>query len=81
MTRRFGIVGSGMIAPVHLAAIRALPAPRRTGIMDHGSGHANKLAPELDATGSNDLDVFIARDDIDIITVGTRPAVCITKPR
>ena len=71
MTHRFGIVGSGMIAPVHLAAIRALPGAQATGIMDHGSGHGKKLAPELDATGCDDLDVFIARDDIDIITVAT----------
>ena len=71
MTHRFGIVGSGMIAPVHLAAIRALPGAQVTGIMDHGSGHGKKLAPELDATGSDDLGVFIARDDIDIITVAT----------
>ena len=71
MTHRFGIVGSGMIAPVHLAAIRALPGAQAMGIMDHASGHGKRLAPELDATGSDDLDVFIARDDIDIITVAT----------
>lgn len=71
MSRRFGIVGSGMIAPVHLAAIRALPGAQATGIMDHGSGRGREIAPELDDTGAADLDVFIARDDIDIITVAT----------
>ncbi|MDX2315810.1 MAG: Gfo/Idh/MocA family oxidoreductase [Gammaproteobacteria bacterium] len=71
MSHRFGIVGGGMIAPVHLAAIRALPGAQATGIMDHGSGQGKILAPELDATGANDLDAFIARDDIDIITVAT----------
>ena len=71
MSHRFGIVGSGMIAPIHLAAIRALPGARATGIMDHGSGHGKILAPDLDATGCDDLDVFIDRDDIDIITVAT----------
>ena len=71
MTYRFGIVGGGMIAPVHLAAIRALPDARATGIMDHGSGRGQALAPELDGTGSADLDAFMARDDIDIITVAT----------
>lgn len=71
MTYRFGIVGSGMIAPVHLAAIRALPGARATGIMDHGSGRGRELAPELDSTGAADLDAFITRDDIDIVTVTT----------
>jgi len=71
MSYRFGIVGGGMIAPIHLAAIRALPGAQATGIMDHGSGHGKILAPELDATGCDDLDVFIRRDDIDIITVAT----------
>ena len=71
MTRRFGIIGSGMIAPIHLAAIRALAGAQATGIMDHGSGRGREIAPELDTSGSDDLDVFIARDDIDIITVAT----------
>ena len=71
MTYRFGIVGSGMIAPIHLAAIRALPGAQATGIMDHGSGRGKEIAPELGTSGSDDLDVFIARDDIDIITVAT----------
>jgi UDP-N-acetyl-2-amino-2-deoxyglucuronate dehydrogenase len=56
---------------VHLAAIRALPGAQAVGIMDHGSGRGRELAPELDSTGASDLDTFIARDDIDIITVAT----------
>ncbi len=71
MSHRFGIVGSGMIAPVHLAAIRALPDAQAAGIMDHGSGRGREMAPELDHTGAADLDLFIGRDDIDIITVAT----------
>jgi predicted dehydrogenase len=71
MTRRFGIIGSGMIAPVHLEAIRALPDAQVTGVMDHGSGRGTEIAPELDPTGSDDLDVFLARVDIDIVTVAT----------
>jgi len=71
MTHRFGIVGGGMIAPIHLAAIGALPDAEVTGIMDRGSGQGKVLAPELDTLGANDLDAFIGRDDIDIITVAT----------
>jgi predicted dehydrogenase len=71
MTYRFGIVGSGMITPIHLEAIRGLPGAVLTGIMDHGSGRGRALAPELDAAGSDDLEVFVARNDIDVITVAT----------
>jgi UDP-N-acetyl-2-amino-2-deoxyglucuronate dehydrogenase len=71
MSYRFGIVGSGMIAPIHLAALRALPGAEVTGIMDHGSGRGKSLAPDLDTTGSDNLDVFLARDDIDIVTLAT----------
>ncbi len=71
MTRRFGIVGGGMIAPIHVAAIRALPDAEVAGIMDNGSGRGRAIAPELDPTGADDLDVFVARDDIDIITIAT----------
>ena len=31
MTHGFGIIGSGMIAPIHLAAIRALPGAQADG--------------------------------------------------
>ena len=71
MTHRFGIVGSGMIVPVHLEAIRAIANAETTGIMDNGSGRGRELAPSLDHTGSDDLDLFIARKDIDIIAVAT----------
>jgi UDP-N-acetyl-2-amino-2-deoxyglucuronate dehydrogenase len=75
MTWRFGIVGSGMIAPLHVQAIGALPDAEVTGIMDHGSGRGLEIAPQLDATGCDDLDAFLARDDIDIITVATPSGV------
>ena len=75
MTHRFGIVGSGMIAPLHLEAIGALPDAEVVGIMDHGSGRGQEIAPELDVTGSADLDTFLARDDIDIVSVATPSGV------
>ena len=71
MNWRFGIIGSGMIAPIHLEAIRALPNAEATGIMDHGSGRGRTMAPELDATGADDLDAFLARGDIDVVTVAS----------
>ncbi|MGK0168300.1 MAG: UDP-N-acetyl-2-amino-2-deoxyglucuronate dehydrogenase [Gammaproteobacteria bacterium] len=71
MSYRFGIVGAGMIAQIHLAAIKGLPNAHVTGIMDNGSGQGRAMAPELDANGADDIDRFLAREDIDIITIAT----------
>lgn len=71
MTYGIGIVGAGMIAPFHLDAIGGLPNARAVGIMDHGSGRGREIAPELDPTGAGDIDAFLARSDIDAITIAT----------
>ena len=71
MTYGIGIVGAGMIAPFHLEAIKGLPNARAVGIMDHGSGKGRAIAPDLDTTGADDLENFLARDDVDIITIAT----------
>lgn len=68
---RFGIVGAGMIAAMHRDAIEALPNAQLTGIMDNGSGRGAALAPGLDDTGAGDIHAFVARDDIDVITVAS----------
>lgn len=75
MTYRFGIVGCGMIAPIHLEAIDSLPNATVTGIMDHGSGRGKALAPSLDDTGADDLAAFAVRDDIDVLSVATPSGV------
>ena len=72
---RIGIVGAGLIAATHRDAIAALPNATLVGVMDGGSGRGREMAPGLDATGSNDLDVFLRRDDIDLITVATPSGV------
>ena len=69
MTYGFGIVGAGMIAPYHYAAINSLANARVVGIMDNGNGHGREIAPKLDPTGAEDIDRFLAREDIDVITV------------
>ena len=71
MIYRFGIVGAGMIAPYHYAAINGLANARVVAIMDNGSGHGREIAPNLDQTGADDIDRFLARDDIDVITIAT----------
>lgn len=71
MKYRFGIIGAGMIAPFHLDAIDNMPNATAVGIMDNGSGQGAKIAPNLDRTGADDIDAFLARDDIDIVTIAT----------
>ncbi len=71
MTYGIGIIGAGMIAPFHLEAIRGLPNARVVGIMDHGSGKGRQIAPELDPAGADDIEAFLAREDIHVITIAT----------
>jgi predicted nucleic acid-binding protein len=48
MSYRIGIVGAGIIARTHAAAVRLLPHARLTGVMDHGSGKGQLIAPDTD---------------------------------
>lgn len=68
---RFGIVGYGMIADIHAQAIQQLTGAELTAVMDNGSGRGQAMAPDTSTLGANDIDVFIQRDDIDIITIAT----------
>ena len=69
MTLGFGIIGAGMIAAIHAEAIRTLPGARLSGVMDRGSGKGERIAPGLDRTGADDLAAFLARADVDVVTV------------
>lgn len=71
MSYRIGIVGAGVIATTHAAAVRQLPNARLTGVMDRGSGRGQRIAPDTDTRGADDIDVFLARDDIDVIIIAT----------
>ena len=68
---RIGIVGYGMIAHIHAAAIDAQTNATLVGIMDRNSGAAEQIAPNLDHLGRESLATFIQRDDIDVVLVAT----------
>ena len=72
---RVGIVGYGMIAHIHAAAVAAVPDATLVGVMDRGSGAADKIAPGLDHRGRESLEAFISRDDIDVVMVATPSGV------
>ena len=71
MSYRMGIVGAGIIARTHVEAVRQLPNAQLTGVMDHGSGKGQLIAPDTNPRGADDIDVFLARDDIDVIMIAT----------
>jgi predicted dehydrogenase len=71
MTYRFGIIGAGMISHIHAEAIAQLPNAELRGVMDNGNGRGQSVAPGTDTTGAGDIDAFLARDDIDLITIAT----------
>ena len=70
-TIRIGVIGAGMIAPIHAQAIRATEGAQLVGVMDGGSGRARTIAAECEPRASDDLESFIAREDIDVVTVAT----------
>ena len=71
MSLGYGLIGTGMIAPVHLRAIEGLSGAELRGVMDQGSGLGLRLAPGLSTEGSDDLEAFLAREDLDVIAVAS----------
>ncbi|HEY5356178.1 MAG TPA: Gfo/Idh/MocA family oxidoreductase [Streptosporangiaceae bacterium] len=65
----FGIVGAGVIAQVHAAAIAMVPGAELVAVTDLGPGHAKAFAQEHSCAAEPDLDALLARDDIDIVSV------------
>lgn len=68
---RFGIIGAGMIAAIHAQALRDASGATLGGVMDRGSGKGLAIAPECPAIATDDLEAFIARDDLDAITIAS----------
>ncbi len=71
MTRRtygFGIIGTGVIAPIHAAAIADLPDARLVAVADQNRERARALAGEL-GVEDDDPDGILTRPDIDVVCV------------
>ncbi len=65
----FGIVGGGVIGPLHAQAITAQPDARLVAVCDIVPGAAEKLAGDYNAEAMTDLDAMLARDDIQVVNV------------
>lgn len=71
-TFRIGVIGAGMIGRWHAEAISQLPNAELVGVCDHGSGRGAQIGPRCGcAAGVCELERFVARDDLDVVTVGT----------
>jgi predicted dehydrogenase len=65
----FGIVGTGVIAEVHAAAIAALPGARLVAITDVRPEPARAFARARDCAAEPDLGALLARDDVEAVCV------------
>jgi predicted dehydrogenase len=69
----FGIVGCGLIAPFHVAAIQALPGCQVVALHSRRRSSAEKLAATLTPPPPvfTDLDAFLRVPDLDVVCVCT----------
>jgi len=70
-TYGFGIVGTGMIGAFHADAIKQLPNARLVAACDAAPGRAAEFGRKHGCEGMDDLEKFLSRDDIDVVTIGT----------
>lgn len=68
---RFGIVGTGMIANLHAKAIGEASRARLTAVYDRTPENARVFAAKHNVAADADLAAFIARRDVDAITIAT----------
>ena len=67
----FGIVGTGMIARFHAAAINAIPEARLVGCFNHNLEKAQAFAGEHGCQAYDKLDAMLADLDIHVVTICT----------
>ncbi len=65
----FGIVGCGVIAPRHAAAIAACPGARLVAACDAVPGRAASFAAEAGCDAEPDLGHLLARPDVEVVSV------------
>jgi UDP-N-acetyl-2-amino-2-deoxyglucuronate dehydrogenase len=65
----FGIVGAGMIAAMHAAAIATLPGTRLAAVTDVDNGAAEAFAAARGCAAEPSLDCLLARPDVDVVCV------------
>ena len=68
---RFGIVGCGVIGPVHAEAIAGLPDAELVAVIDILPERAGQLASKYGATPYTDLQSMLAHEQLDVVIICT----------
>src|SRR6266699_5496987 len=68
---RFGIVGCGVIGPVHAEAIASLPDAQLVSVVDINPGHAQKLASKYGTTPYTQLQLMLDSERVDVVIICT----------
>src|SRR5947209_19775275 len=68
---RFGLVGCGVIGPVHAEAISRLPDAVLVSVADLIPERAQKLAVRYAATPYTDLSTMLEREGLDVVIICT----------
>lgn len=66
-----GIIGAGMIANFHAAAINAMPNATLCAVFNRNQEKADNFAQQHGCAAYSDLDAFLAHDKLDIVTICT----------
>ncbi len=67
----FGIVGCGVIGPIHAEAIASLPDAQLAAVTDIIPERAQKLADQYGATPYTDLQEMLMRERLDVVIICT----------
>jgi UDP-N-acetyl-2-amino-2-deoxyglucuronate dehydrogenase len=68
---RFGIIGCGVIGPLHAEAITSLPDAQLVAVADIIPELAQKLAEKFHVTPYSDFQEMLAREQLDVVDVCT----------
>src|SRR5713226_8536011 len=68
---RFGIVGCGVIGPVHAEAIASLPDAQLVSVVDLNPEKAQKLASQYGATPYTHLQQMLDHERVDVVVICT----------
>lgn len=71
MKKGFGIIGTGAIAAIHAAAIKAMQKGILIGCFDIDIKRAYQFSEKYNCKAYDDLDKMLANDDIHIVTIAT----------
>ena len=71
MSKRFGIIGAGMISQFHAMALEKTPGGVLHSVFDMNPERAKAFAEEKGIKTAATLDEFLADPELDIVTIGT----------